>query len=146
MPRFTTSLNLVRPVDAVFDFLARSANLAALAAPDMNLVMLEGPERLHLGAILKWKARRWGLSRVMVIEVTGFEENVGVVETQREGPFPTWVHARTFEATSAGTLLTDRIDFDPPGGILGRLVTAETVSAELSAAFAFRDRKLADVC
>ena len=60
MAQFLTAIEIARPVSEVFDFLARPANLVQLAPSEMRLELVQGPERLHLGAVMHWKARRLG--------------------------------------------------------------------------------------
>jgi ligand-binding SRPBCC domain-containing protein len=145
MPQFSSSVELPWPLVDVFEFFANPVNVVALSLPEMHLQFLEGPARLHLGARLVWKGRRWGFSRRVLTEVTAFEENVRLVEEQREGPFALWVHRHYFERVGAGTRIEDQIDFEPPTGILGRLLTAEFIVRDLHAAIAYRDQKLAEL-
>ena len=145
MPRVDAVVHLTQPPARVFDLLAKPAAVAGLSPPGMRLQLLSGPERLNLGARCTWKGRRWGVSRRVVTEVTAFEEDQLIVEEQREGPFACWVHRRRFEPEDGGTRLFDEIDFDPPTGMLGRLLTAETMEKELAEALRYRNEQLPNV-
>src|SRR5437763_13859798 len=110
MPSFSATVELARPATEVFDHLARPANLGLLAPPELRLQLVEGPERLTLGAVVHWKARRMGISQSIIHEVTVFEEGVRIGEEQRSGPFARWVMTHRFEATASGSILTSEVN------------------------------------
>jgi ligand-binding SRPBCC domain-containing protein len=138
MSQHRLSIEIPRPAHEVFDFLARPANLVQLAPPEMRLELLQGPERVQLGSLVHWKARRAGVSQTLVNEVTDFEDGVRFAEAQRQGPFKQWLFAHRVEATATGTRLTEELWCEPPGGLLGLLVTADVIHKELDKLFAHR--------
>ena len=105
--------------------------------------LLSGPQQLHLGARITLQGRRWGLSQRVVSEVTVWEPEQRFVDEQREGPFKRWVHTHQFEALpDGGTRVTDRVEYEPPGGMLRFILTAAAVERELSRVFGYRREKL----
>jgi len=142
MPIFEAAMCFARPVAEVFAFFIRPANLLRVSPPELHMRLVEGPEQLQLGSRLTIAGRRWGLPQRMVSEVTVFEPNVRFVDEQREGPFRHWVHRHHFEAVADGTRVTDRIDYEPPGGALGLLITARFVERDLRWLFDYREQKL----
>jgi len=142
---FESEQLVARPVAEVFDFLIRPANLLRLIPPDFQLTLLEGPERLELGSSYKVRGRRWGLPHRATSAVTVFESNVCFVEEQRQGPFRSWLYAHYFESAEGGTLLRDRIEFEPPGGILGLTVNAASVLRDLERVATYRRERLEEL-
>ncbi|MCI0459699.1 MAG: SRPBCC family protein [Gemmataceae bacterium] len=142
MPRVEQSTLVPGAVADVFDFFLHPANLLTLAPPELRLELVEGPERLAPGARVTWKGRRWGIPYTVVVEVTDLQPGVLLAERQIQGPLRTWEHVRRFEPVTDGTRLTEVIDFEPPGGVLGLTVTARAIEQELEAAFAHRALKL----
>lgn len=59
------------------------------------------------------------------------------VDTQESGPFGSWRHLHRFTSVEGGSLLEDRISYDPPLGFLGRLGQG-VFHRELERQFAFR--------
>jgi len=145
MPSFIATVEINRPVGELFDYLARPANLTLLAPPEMRLQLVQGPERVQLGALVHWKARRMGVSQSIVNEVTAFEEGLRIAEEQRAGPFKRWLLTHRFETTATGSILTAEVTYEPPGGMLGLLVTAKVIHKDLETLFAYRSRRLAEV-
>src|SRR5262249_41163054 len=131
--------------DEVFDFFVRPANLLAASPPELHLRLDEAPERLCLGARVVVRGRRWGVPHRAVTEVTLFEPGVVFVEEQRDGPFRRWVPTPRFEGAGGGGRVPDRIDFEPPGGILGLTVTAGFVPRDLEWAFEYRKKRLSEM-
>ena len=74
-----------------------------------------------------------------------FVENHRYSTTHQKGPFTFWRHARNLERLAGGTLLTDRVIYRCPGGLLGSLLGARWVENHLREIFAYRNRKLGDL-
>jgi ligand-binding SRPBCC domain-containing protein len=142
MPQLRNCLEVALPVPDVFGFFLRPANVLALSPPELRLELTEGPELMQFGTRLTWKGRRWGIAYRIVTEVVALEANALIVEEQQQGPLRKWRHVRRFEPIPQGTRLTEEIDFEPPGGLLGLTVTARTIEQELETAFAHRAAKL----
>src|SRR4051794_9230886 len=119
MPSFTISHVIARPPSEVFERLIDARYWPTQFPPELALRVLDGPERLHAGALLPVQMRRWGLSVRALSEVTAFEPPSRLTLTHRESPFRRWVHQHELEAVPGGTRLTDRVEYEPPGGLLG---------------------------
>lgn len=145
MPHFEAAITLRYPVAEVFDFLSHPAHWIELTPPEFNAHLEGAPEQLSLGARVVVQARRWGFTQRLVSEVTAFQPDQLIVDEQREGPFRKWVHTQRFEAIPGGTLLSERIEFEPPDGMLGFLLTAESILSELQELFAYREERLPEL-
>jgi ligand-binding SRPBCC domain-containing protein len=145
MPEYARSIQLARSAAEVFDLFSQPALLLDLAPPELPLELVDAPPRLQLGSRLCWKIRRWGISQRLTCDVTAFEKDRLIVETQRVGPFGRWEMRRRFQPLTSGMQLNETIDFEPPRGILGRLATEETILQELQILFEFRERKLKEL-
>lgn len=142
---YTVTLEIAQPLPEVFAYLTKPRNLVQLAPPDLHLELLTGPEVLALGAQLVWKGRRWGVSQQFVQEVSAFELHKVVVVQQKQGPFARWIHANQFEVMEAGTKIVEKIEYDPPGGLLGYVITADGIRKDLDKLMAYRAQKLKEI-
>jgi ligand-binding SRPBCC domain-containing protein len=114
--------------------------------PDLQLRLLSAPDVLQPGSQVVVQVRRWGITRRVVTEVVSLEDGALLVEEQREGPFRLWDHTRRFEALAGGgTRLTEQIDYEPPTGLLGNMLTAALVERELMRAFDYRATRLPEL-
>ena len=146
MPTFESTLVLAASPATVFALLRRTAVVTQLAPPEMHLKVETGPDELEFGAELVLRGRRWGVPQRVVSEVTVFEADALLILEQRQGPFRRWTHTQRLEAQpEGGTKLSERIDYEPPGGLLGLTVTAAFLERELANLFAFRRQKLVEM-
>jgi ligand-binding SRPBCC domain-containing protein len=137
MPVFEATQRFGFSRATVFDFFARPANVLAVSPPGLTLV--EGPARLGMGSRVTVGVRRFGLTTTVATEVVEFVEGERVVEVQVQGPLRAWRHERVFDAVGeAETELRERIEYEPPGGILGLTLTAKRVEADLEEAYTWR--------
>jgi len=74
---------------------------------------------------------------------TAFEEGRLFREEQLSGPFEEWIHTHRFvPADDGGCFLEDEIEWNPPLGGPGRLLSEGFVEKELGRLFAFRHARL----
>ena len=142
MPRFETSECYAATPARAFALFRQPAERVLLAPPDLRLRLVEGPAELGPGSRLTVSGRRWGVTQRMTTEITAFEDGALIVEEQRQGPFRSWKQTQRFEPADGGVRITDVVEYDPPGGMLGRLATTEAVGRELERAFAHRRERL----
>jgi ligand-binding SRPBCC domain-containing protein len=145
MPHYTVTLEIARPLPDMFAFFTKPRNLLQFSPPDYNLELVTGPEVLALGERLVWQGRRWGIAQKLIQEVATFDIDKLIIVEQKQGPFKRWVQAHHFEPSGAGTRIIEKIDFDPPGGMLGFVVTANSIRKELDNVTAYRAKKLAEI-
>ena len=74
------------------------------------------------GETVTWKARHFGLPLSLTSRVTEFDAPHRFVDEQTRGPFRVFRHEHLFEPTASGSVMTDRVQFTAPFGVLGRLV------------------------
>jgi uncharacterized protein (TIGR01777 family) len=68
----------------------------------------------------------------------------GFADTQVSGPFAHWLHVHAMHADGpAASVLEDRIEFEGPGGPVGRSVARRAVAARLPALLRYRHETLA---
>ncbi len=145
MPRFEHNESHPVPPAQAFDLFRHTASRARLTLPELHLQLVEGPTELKLGSRLVQRGRRWGVTQRMVSEITAFEDNILIVEEQRQGPFRLWKHTQRFTPIGDGVQIGDIVEYEPPAGVLGRLATAETIGRELARIFAYREKRIAEL-
>jgi ligand-binding SRPBCC domain-containing protein len=145
MPVFQAMQSFPRPLVEVFDFFCQPINLTRISPPDLQMRLLEAPLRIQLGSRITLLGRRWGVPQRLVSEVILFEPHTAFTDEQREGPFRKWVHVHRFEVVSGGTRVVDRVEFEPPGGILGLMVNAAAIERELNWLYEYRSQKLREI-
>lgn len=73
-------------------------------------------------------------------------EDLLIEERQLEGPLRQWYHRQHLQQTPSGlTLLTDTIEFEPPGGMLGFMLTESRILESLQDGFSTRYELMAEL-
>jgi ligand-binding SRPBCC domain-containing protein len=145
MPVFETETLLACPPEKVFDFLARPANLLLVSPPELKMRLVDGPERLALGARITVQGSKFGIAQKVTSEVTAFEEGVQFTDAQVQGPFGRFVHTHQVEPADGGTRMLDRIEYEAPGGLLGLVLTNNRIRQDLEALAAYRARRFKEL-
>ena len=74
-----------------------------------------------------------------VAEHTEYNPPHSFADRQVSGPFARWEHRHEFlDDGQGGTILRDVVDYDPPLGALGRIMTGEFVRSKLAKMFDYR--------
>ena len=144
MPVFESRTELNASVDQVFNFIVRPANLQAIAPPDMQFVFVQPPEIIALGSRLTCKAQAYGMIQQLTYEIVDWKSPHQFREKMVEGPLPHWLHDYIIEPHANSDLVTlvNRIEFEPPGGLMGFIVTAEKILDALEDGFDYRRKAL----
>ena len=143
MPTLEVTSSLDASAATVFDWHARPGAFERLTPP-WAPVRLERFEGIAEGdrAVLRIGpgplALRWVAEHHDVIEGRQF------CDRQVQGPFPHWEHTHRFDSpqpsgNEARSTLIDRIEYEPPGGAVGRWA-APWLENELRRQFAYRHR------
>ncbi len=145
MPLFEASTEFSCSPAVLYDFLIQPANLTRLSPPDINLRLIEGPERVLLGSQLTVEGRYLGMRQKLTLEVVGLEPERLVADEQIKGPFRRLRQERWLSPSPQGVLLAQRVEFEPPGGILGLLATAQRVQEYLADMHEYGVRMMRDI-
>jgi ligand-binding SRPBCC domain-containing protein len=142
MPNFVQSVIIEAPVVEVFRFHERPDALALLTPSFPPVRVIQRTGGIESGARVELRV---GVFRWIAVH-TAFVRNQYFQDEQVEGPFAKWVHRHEFEPVAAYTKLTDRIDYELPGGALVNRLFSWAVSLGLSNMFAHRHRVTKRVC
>jgi len=142
VPAFVKSVIVDAPVSEVFRFHEREDALSLLtpAFPPLRIIRRTGGIEAGARVELRVGVFRWTALH------TAYERDRLFIDEQVHGPFVKWVHRHEFEAAGCKTRLTDRIDYELPGGTLVNWLFGWTVRFGLRRMFAYRHRVTQAVC
>jgi ligand-binding SRPBCC domain-containing protein len=134
-------------LDQVWDYFADPQNLNAITPPDMNFEILwDGDQEMYLGQLIEYQVQFLPLIKSRwLTEITYLEDQRRFVDEQRIGPYAFWYHEHWFEKKEEGTLMTDRVTYQLPYGVIGELVHRVYVRRRLRAIFDFRFTKIEEI-
>lgn len=144
MPVFECEQLLPAPLDEVFAFHADPYNLLKITPPALDMVV-KNPERVEMrkGAEIVYTIKLMGLPVGWRTLITEYDPPRSFQDVQLKGPYKKWHHTHTFEARGDQTLVKDRVDYELPMGLAGRLAAGWLVRRQLEGIFKYREQALA---
>jgi ligand-binding SRPBCC domain-containing protein len=132
MPTLEGSVAIRCSIEKAFDFLTTTANFVKLLPQELQLRVVSAPQQLVLGSRMELQILAFGPPQNVTYEITVLARPHRFTETQVKGVLPRYVHEHVFAEQSNGTIvITDRVEFEPPGGLMGFLVTADRLRTTL---------------
>jgi uncharacterized protein len=134
------------PVSAeeAFAYHERPGALNRLIPPWEAVEIEHNDGSLAVGSRVVMKTKIFGVPVRWVAEHTVYDPPHLFADTQVSGPFASWDHQHHFKSVGRYADLQDRIEYEVPFGILGRLLGNGKARATLEAMFAFRHRLTRD--
>ena len=132
MPLYESRIPLSGPVERVFEFLTRPVNLQKISPPEVQLSYVQAPEVISLGSKLVFKIHVYGQVQQFEHEIIEFEQPFRFRERAVVTPMKSWIQDYILEPGENGAVtLLNRIEFEPPGGLLGFILTEDRILANL---------------
>jgi ligand-binding SRPBCC domain-containing protein len=134
------------PLARVFRFFEDARNLEKITPPWLNfrIVNPDGIET-RKGAEIQYVIRWMGLPIKWKTLISEYDPPRKFIDEQTRGPYSLWRHTHTFEETSAGVLIRDRVDYRLPLGIFGRIAHALLVRRQLHEIFRYRQETISRI-
>lgn len=146
MPVFECRTEVQVSPERLFEFITRTENMLKVSPPEVDMVIQEAPEVLAAGSRLVFKVQAFGIPQELIHEIVEFDPPHRFREKMTKGPLSSWVHDYIVEPHGEGhAALINRIEFEPPGGMLGMLVTADRIMSRLEDSYATRGEALKKV-
>lgn len=133
METYERATRVAAPLSAVEGFHSRPEGLEALT-PDLLDLRVESargpdgepdPDVLAAGSTITSSIAPFGIGPRQrwvsdIVDRHAGEEAAGFIDVMRDGPFPHWRHRHRFFADDGATIVYDRVEYELPGGPLGR--------------------------
>ena len=140
---FSKRVSLNCSAEEAYRYHARPGALMRMLPP-WKPVEVVSNEGIETGAVVRFKLRTGPLVQTWNALHTAAPDATTFVDVQTEGPFKSWEHTHAITTAPGGAQLEDRIEYELPGGPLGRLFGGAWVRRELERTFAYRHRVLVD--
>lgn len=141
-----TVTRLQHPVEQVFSFFADAGNLARITPPELGFrILTPTPVPMAEGTLIDYRLRLFGVPFGWRTRICGWDPPRAFADEQLRGPYALWHHTHAFEAAPAGgTVMTDRVRFRLPLGLLGA-PALPLVRLQLRRIFAYRARAIREL-
>ncbi|MEJ7608853.1 MAG: SRPBCC family protein, partial [Bryobacteraceae bacterium] len=91
---------------------------------------------------IEYKLRWHGLPLGWKTLITEYEPPFSFVDVALRSPYKLWRHRHTFHPTEQGTVVSDRVEYALPFGILGQIAHTVAVRQQLVQIFKFRQKEI----
>lgn len=129
------------PVKKAFEFHSDTNNLIKIT-PDfikVDILKIDLPLKKDSNIILS--IRQFGIIKTKWrIRISDFDPYSLITDTQEDGPFSKWMHSHCFEDIGGKTLMTDKIKYELPFGILGKAANIILIKSIIEKQFIFRHK------
>jgi ligand-binding SRPBCC domain-containing protein len=131
--------------DKIFSFFSRPENLQKLTPPWLDFRMVDVPEELAPGALIRYRLR-WHLLPIRwTTEISQWDPPHTFVDRALSGPYALWHHEHSFESRNGGTIVRDHVTYALPFGWFGVLAHRLRVGRDIQRIFDYRTRKLLEL-
>lgn len=127
-----------RPRAEVFEFFSNARNLERLTPPWLNFEIVEIPEELSEGALIRYRLALRGLPLHWTTRIEEWVPGERFVDLQLAGPYTLWHHTHEFEDVEGGTLIRDIVRYRVPFGPVGEVVRRTMVARDTRKIFDYR--------
>lgn len=136
---------LPQDLEATFAFFSRPENLQEITPPFLGFHIVRAEKELHAGSLIEYKLKIRGVPMRWLTEIEIWEPPFRFVDNQLRGPYKLWHHEHRFAEKDGGTLISDRVDYALPFGVLGQLAHRLMVRRDVEGIFDFRQRRLTEL-
>lgn len=134
------------PLDRVFAFFEDPSNLARITPPNLGFVVqTPGPIEMRKGAVIDYTMRWLGIPVKWRTLITEYQPGKCFVDEQTRGPYQLWRHRHDFKSVDGTSLISDRVEYQLPMGVFGRLAHGLILGRQLKGIFAYRQRAIARI-
>ncbi|MGI8421290.1 MAG: SRPBCC family protein [Gaiellaceae bacterium] len=146
MPEFVLERTQLvpRPLEETFAFFADARNLEAITPPWLHFRILELPESLEGGALLRYRISLGGIPIGWRTRIDDWRPPRSFTDRQLRGPYLLWEHTHRFRGVE-GIEMYDHVRYRIAGGPLAPLVQRLLVGRLLSEIFDHRAQRLAEL-
>lgn len=143
MPEVREEIVVPFPPSLVCDFFRSPASVAAISDPSVGAVLKDAPEVLHEGDEVRLELMAFGTTHRVTNRIVDADFPAAFTEEQVDGPLAAYRQRHEFTAEGDDTRVVDVIDFEPPGGLAGLLMSADAIESQLADSIDYRNRGLA---
>jgi ligand-binding SRPBCC domain-containing protein len=130
-----------------WDFFSSPANLKKITPSYMGFdVKTNVPNKMYEGLIIGYQVSPLlKIPMKWVTEITHVRDKEFFVDEQRVGPYKLWHHEHHFKEVENGVEMIDIVTYEPPFGILGKLVHPFLIKPKLEEIFEYRFKKVESI-
>ena len=134
-------------IENAWDFIKTPGNLNRITPPELQFVIVSDvPDSMFNGLMIEYiiKIPFFG-KRKWVAEIKHIREPFSFVDEQRAGPYKLWYHYHELVKLEKGILVIDKVYYEVPYGVLGKLLHFFIIKKILQRIFDYRAKKFSEL-
>jgi ligand-binding SRPBCC domain-containing protein len=134
-------------LDVAWNFLKNPSNLNRITPEDLHFqIVSEVPEEMYNGLVIEYRIKIPYLGvRNWITEIKHIDEHHAFVDEQRLGPYSFWYHYHELIEQGQDVIIVDRVHYEVPWGMIGKLIHTLFIRKTLERIFNFRQKRLEEV-
>jgi ligand-binding SRPBCC domain-containing protein len=120
-------------------------SLAAITPPPVRVTIQRFDKPVRAGSKVIFRLSVGPIGVTWDGMIAEYVEQQYFRDVQNSGPFGAWSHTHSFVAEADGTRVIDRVEYEPPLGLIGKLIDPILVKPSLMYMFNYRARKTREI-
>ncbi len=145
MPIFERSFKVNAPLREVAAFHDDPVSLAAITPPPVRVTILRFDKPVRAGSSVIFRLSVGPVGVTWDGTIAEYVDQKYFRDVQNSGPFGAWSHTHAFIAEADGTRVIDRVEYEPPFGLIGKLLDPIMVKPALVYLFSYRLKKTREI-
>ncbi len=141
MPIYERSFKVKAPLSEVAVFYDDPVSLVAITPPPVRVTIQRFDRPVCAGSRVIFRLSVGPFGVTWNGTIADYVDQQYFRDVQNSGPFGAWSHTHTFVAEADGTRVTDRVEYEPSLGLIGKLLDPIFVKPALAFMFNYRARK-----
>ncbi|MBX3113289.1 MAG: SRPBCC family protein [Fimbriimonadaceae bacterium] len=126
------------PVQKLWDFHSNADALKILTPADTEIKVISTNNTVREGAVHTIKAKQFGLWMTWKVQIKNVQAPYGFTDVALKCPMKSWTHKHEFIDDEGDSILRDTITYEPPGGLIRKMINAMMVEDRVDALFKYR--------
>lgn len=134
-------------LEKAWDFIRNPANLNLITPDDMAFeILTDLPDEMTEGMLVEYRVNIPVLGKQpWLSELKHIVPQSSFVDEQKIGPYKLWYHYHGVEACEGGVRFIDRVTYEVPFGIFGKLAHALFIRKTLERIFEYREKQFSKI-
>jgi len=134
-------------LEEAWQFFQNPSNLSKITPSEMGFQILsEVPDQMYSGLFIHYKVTPLlGIRMNWTTEITHVKKHYYFVDEQRVGPYRIWHHEHHFKEINGGVEMLDRVNYQLPLGVIGKMVHPFIVEKKLNEIFNHRIKQVEEI-
>lgn len=130
----------------MFYFFSSTSNLERITPPWLHFKITgQSTPQIEKGTLIDYQLKLHGIPIKWRTLIEQLNPQHDFVDTQLKGPYKLWHHTHIFKPCLGGVLMTDKVRYQVPFGVLGHLLAGNYVKKDVTRIFKYRRETISQI-